>query len=525
MTTNAVLTANAMREADRRTIEKFGVPGFTLMESAGRQVADAVEETWGPAHALRVVICCGKGNNGGDGLVVARTLFERGARVHVVSMAREESASGDTGRNIALLDRLHAEDTEGRIRIDAFDAQHPPDPPHCDVVVDAVLGTGIQSAPREPARSLIRWLNALDAPVVAIDVPSGVASDKGLVPGIAVKANVTVTMAALKAGLVLNEGIRYAGRVEVAEIGIPSFVLDAVSDSPGCGTLITDELVTSLLPVRMESANKFSVGSVTTVAGSAGLTGAAFLASSAAERTGAGYVVCACPIGVQPVLAGKFTTVMTMGLPETDAGTISPAAMGVVLERAARSNALLIGCGLGRDPETQSFVRDLLVEASTPVVLDADGLAALVDHEDHIADASDGQWILTPHWGEFRRLAGDPSLQPEDRAELAATFAARWNCVLVLKGIPSAVGLPDGRCFIGSAGGPALATAGTGDILAGLCAGFRAQGLSAADAAIAALHTGGVAADLYCDTYDAATMTATDQLRLLQDARAYLTRG
>jgi NAD(P)H-hydrate epimerase len=199
--------------------------------------------------------------------------------------------------------------------------------------------------------------------------------------------------------------------------------------------------------------------------------------------------------------------------------------MDLVLEHAARVNALLVGCGLGRDPETQDFVRGLLDESTTPAVIDADGLNALVGFEDRIAESSSGQWILTPHWGEFKRLAGNDKLDTRDRLALAGEYAKTWNCVLILKGIPSAIGLPDGRCFLGGAGNTALATAGTGDVLAGLCAGFRAQGLSAKNAALAGLHVGGLAADLYVLDRSEAGMTAIDQLDLLSEALTYLTKN
>ncbi len=515
---NPVLTSTAMREADRRTIHDFGFPSFTLMENAGRAAADAIMSRYG-ARDRSVVVLCGKGNNGGDGLVVARVLHSRGARVHVITLASEEDTTPDAALNLALLRRIgQAEAANGRLSISPWESMETlrKEPP-ADLLVDALLGTALSGPPRGAIAEIIAWINERSEPVAAIDVPSGVNSDTGRVEGEAVQADLTVTMASAKVGLLINEGRLHTGEIVVAEIGIPSSVVHAVAQEPGSAFCTDDRFVKDRIPRLAPDAHKFSAGHAFVVAGSTGLTGAAALASRAAEAAGAGYVVCACPTGVQPVLAQKLTTIMTLGLPQTQAGTIAPDAVDLVLERAARAQALLVGCGLGRDPATRRFVHALLEEIETPVVLDADGLDALAGHMEIVRDRSEGQWILTPHWGEFRKLTQREDIQLQDRLRLAGHYAQEWNCVLLVKGLPSVVASPQGRAWIGTTDTVALATAGTGDVLAGLITGLRARGLSAEDAAVCALHLGGAAADAYVTCRAPETMTALDLLEGLPD--------
>lgn len=510
-----VLSAAAMREADRYTIEDYGIPGFTLMETAGRGAAGWIEANYGPVQGRTVACYCGKGNNGGDGLVVARLLYERGARVRVLLPGDAEGMSEDAARNLRLLRALDVHDADGRLDLLPFEG---PDRlealPPADLHVDALLGTGLTSELRDPIRGLVAWLNEQPQPTVALDVPTGLNSDDGTVLGTAVEADLTVTMGALKAGLLLGDGPRVAGRVEVVAIGIPDFAFEEVARAPGCAYRTTDGAVRAWLPRRTHDAHKYSVGLALVVGGAPGMTGAPVMAASAAARAGAGYVMCACHEAIQPTLALKMTEVTTVPLPPSGDGVDPDGALDALRERLEKARALLIGCGLGRHPETQRFVRALLQQVDLPVVVDADGLNALAGHTDLIARHARGRWILTPHAGEFKRLAGD-DVDLTDRLRTARRFAEAWNCVLVLKGLPSVTACPDGRVFVNGTGNPALATAGTGDVLAGLCTGLLAQGMPAAEAAAAALHLGGAAADRYTRRHGARTMIATDLLAQL----------
>lgn len=512
-----VLTADAMREADRFTMEDFGVPGFTLMESAGRGAAECIASAYGPLPRRTVMVLCGKGNNGGDGLVVARQLLARGTTVHVVLTAAPGALREDPAQNYALLNQLAAS-ADDRLTLHAFDTVEALDAlaqrtrPAC--FVDALLGTGLTSDLREPIHSIVEWLNAQPVPTVALDVPTGLHSDTGAVLGTAVVADRTITMAALKAGLLVGDGPRVAGRLDVIEIGIPGHALEQTMDRPGCARLTTDAAIRQWLPSRAHDAHKYSAGMAIVVGGAPGYTGAPVMSSLAAARSGAGYVACAAPASVQSILAGKMTEIPTVALPDGDDGLQPDAALHALDERMDQARALLVGPGLGRASNTVQFVRDLLRASDHPIVIDADGLNALTGTIDALADHAAGRWILTPHAGEFQRLA-DNDADLTDPIRTAQAYAQRWNCVLLLKGMPSVVAAPDGTAFVNGTGNPALATAGTGDVLAGLCVGLLAQGLAPTYAALCALHLGGAAADHYADRTTRRTMMALDLLHEL----------
>ncbi|MEX2400378.1 MAG: NAD(P)H-hydrate dehydratase [Rhodothermales bacterium] len=509
-----VLTAAAMRAADAYTIDRFGIPGFTLMESAGRGAAYELLRRFGSAASF--AIYCGKGNNGGDGFVIARYLCDAGADVHVIHLAGPGSMSTDADAHFELLERLGSTMPDSRLHIARLEDDAPL--PDVDVHVDALLGTGLTSDLREPVRGLVARLNAASGQKVAVDIPTGLHADVGRPLGVAFRADETYTMGAAKPGLLLNDGPSYAGRVEVLEIGIPHFALLRAGEEhgSGCARLSSDDIVRGWMPERGGDAHKYSVGLALVVAGSRGMTGAPVMAASAAARVGAGYVVCGCDERIQDVLAGKLTEITTIPLPASDRGIGPDGGLEALSPRLEKAGALLVGCGLGRAPDTQEFVRRLLESARLPVVIDADGLNALSGQTDFITEHARGRWILTPHMGEFRRLAGREldavDIDPDDRVALAQHFARAWNCVLILKGLPSVTATPDGSAWINATGGPALASAGTGDVLAGLCVGLLAQGLSPEQAAISALHLGGAAADRYTRDRSARSLQAMDLL-------------
>jgi NAD(P)H-hydrate epimerase len=514
---DVLLTAEAMREADRITIEDFGLPGFTLMETAGRGATAALARAYGPPSSMRVVVLCGKGNNGGDGLVVARHLVEQGASVHVVLTAPAREMRADPEHNLMLLRTLQNESgASDRLTITSFSGLDAlagtAEPFRPTLYVDALLGTGLTSALREPIAGIVGWLNDRSAPVAALDVPTGLNSDTGEVLGDAVRADRTVTMAAMKTGLAVGRGPEHAGETEVVDIGMPRYVLDQVSGRKGgrsgCAFRTTDADLRRWWPPRGADAYKYSVGMAVVVGGAPGYTGAPVLSSRAAARAGAGYVACACPEAVQPALSRQLTAVPTIALPQADDGGLAPGIVEALGDRHDKARALLVGPGLGRAASTQEAVLDLLATTDRPVVVDADGLNALAGHADRLADLSEGRFILTPHAGEFQRLAGDVDLS--DRVGTAQQYARQWNSILLLKGMPSVVAAPDGRAFVCGTGGTALATAGTGDVLAGLCAGLLAQGVAPLEAAAGALHLGGAAADRYATHADPRTLQAPD---------------
>lgn len=486
-----VLDAGAMREADRRAIEEAGIQGRVLMEAAGRAVAEAVVERCGSADRITAVVLCGTGNNGGDGYVAARLLHERGARVRVLASGKPRTP--DAKENLRALEkrmdhRLSVEVAENVRRL----ARLRP-----TVVIDALLGTG-QGAPgeesnrwlREPIRALCAWANRQSAPIVAVDISTGLDASTGTADPDAIRAVATVTLGALKPGLLIAQGPSLAGVVTVADIGIPpEHLVDGA-----VAWRATDAWVARRLPPRPADAHKYNVGRVLAIAGSRALTGAAALATGAAYRAGAGAVVCCTPRTAQPIVDMLRPEVMVAPQFESEEGTLGIAAYDEIVDRMQNADAILMGCGLGRPAETQRLVRALLRRAYAPTVLDADGLNAFEGQPEKLKDVH-APLVLTPHTGELARLLG--SEPPADRIAAVRDLSNRWNAVIVLKGMPSVVGSPDGRVFIGPPPAPSLATAGTGDVLAGTIVGLLARGMEPLDAAVAALHIGTAAAERF----------------------------
>lgn len=493
-----ILTSDGMRAADGAAIDEWGVPGRVLMETAGRAVTDVIQDRFD--EAARVAVLCGTGNNGGDGFVVARRLAQRGGAV--VCVLAGEPATPDAQANLDLLRRL-ADDGASVEIADAPPSEAP------DLVVDALLGIGVRGPLREPVRSLAAWAARQAAPVLAVDVPTGLDATTGDAAEDSLRADRTVALGALKAGLVLGDGPRLAGELHVVEIGIPEAALQREASSYRA----TDAWVGARLPHRAADAHKYSAGTALCVVGSRRYTGAAVLSTAAAYRAGAGAVVACTAEGARPVLDARALEVMVDGLPETDDGGLA-GGLDTIRQRAASADAVLVGCGLGRAAETLALVRTLVETVEAPLVLDADGLAAFAGAADGLVERP-GPLVVTPHLGELRRLLGDDSFSPSDRLGTVRQLAAAWDAVVVLKGMPSVVGVPDGRTFVGPPGHPALATAGTGDVLAGTVTGLLAQGLAPADAAVCALHLGTAAAERWAETRAASSLVASDLLDLM----------
>jgi len=502
-----VLSTEGMRTADRRAIEEHGIPGRELMERAGRAACAFIEARFGEMKGRRILVLAGKGNNGGDGLVVARILSERGGDVTVVTLATEENTTEDTAANLKALHEVGGVEILLFTQMEDVQALNAP-----ELIVDALLGIGVIGELRKPVDQLAAWMNEQDAPVIAMDVPTGLNSDTGEASEHTVRATATVAMGALKTGLLLNKGPACSGAIEVAEIGIP----DAVIGEEAAAFRAMDAWVSAVLPCRAHNAHKYNSGRVLAVVGSRMFTGAAVLATSACYRMGAGAVVCCTPESTRQAIDAHVLEVMVAAQKETDDGTLAIMAYDDVVSRLERSDAVLVGCGLGRSPETARLVQALLRRIDGPAVIDADGLNALAGRTETLGELSCGRFVLTPHMGEFERLLGDLADDAvgdgRNPFNLVRTYAAAWNVTLVLKGMPSVIGTPGGRVFIGPPGNPALATAGTGDVLAGAIAGLLAQGMEPADAAVCALHVGTAAAERYAATHGVSSMMASDLL-------------
>ena len=494
-----LVTGGQMSDIDRLSIE-MGVPGAELMERAGAGVVRTLEERWSGLEDLRVAVVCGKGNNGGDGFVVGRRLAQAGVPAAVYLAAPREQITGDAGHH---LERLEAR--AGPV------VQPSPDDltaalGESDIVVDALLGTGLRGRPRPTEARTIDAINDCGRPVVAVDLPSGLQADTGEVAGACVRAALTVTFGLVKVGHLFHPGRAHCGALELVDIGFPDA---AIARCPATTHLLTREGIAGLLPRRSPVAHKGSCGAVTVVAGSEGMTGAACLTADAALRAGAGRVRLGAPASLHDILETKLTEVMTRPLPEVRRSRcLSLRALGEVERLLDRAQALAIGPGLGRHRETVELVRRLLSRPDLPpAVIDADALYALSGG----GPLPEAERVLTPHAGEFQRLSGcDPARVAEEPLGLAADFAVSRSVVLVLKGAPTVVAAPDGNTFVNPTGNDGMATAGSGDVLTGLVAGFLAQGAGSLAAAACAVFVHGLAGDLARDRLGPWSMRATD---------------
>ncbi|MCR4404581.1 MAG: NAD(P)H-hydrate dehydratase [Candidatus Acetothermia bacterium] len=515
-----VLTGSQMMELDRRA-QELGLDVLVLMENAGRSVAQAiVERALNPSLSLegggrrkrpRVVVVAGKGNNGGDGLVAARHLLNLGAEVKVFILAErgQGQLSPPAERNAAILEKAGAAveylpDEAGLANLAAALER-------ADIVVDALLGLGIAGPVRGYYARAIDLINAAGAFVVAVDLPSGLEAETGRVEGPCVRARLTVTMGLPKLGLLLYPGREFVGELVVGEVGYPRGLVEGFDSKL---ELIDRELVASPLPRRRPYSHKGDYGRIFVLAGSRGYTGAAALAAEAALRAGAGLVTLGIPASLNPILEEKLTEVITRPLPEVD-GSLAFAALGEIEESLKPQDVLALGPGLSRHPETARLVKELIKRVGLPAVVDADGLNNLSDEPEAIREAK-APLVLTPHPGELSRLNKKAIAEIEaDRVGAARAFAKEYNVILVLKGVPTVVATPDGRCYINSTGNSGLASGGSGDVLTGLIAGFLGQGLEPWQAAVCGVYLHGLTADRLKPETGERAMIAGDLLKKL----------
>jgi len=493
-----LVSAESMRALDRHTIETLGVSGEVLMESAGRAVVDRILGLLAEpgVRSGEVVVVCGAGNNGGDGLVIARHLHHLGITVRVAVLGDPAGLRGDAALNRRRAEAVGVTFEGPRWRV-----------PQRGVIVDAIFGTGLTRAVAGPAAAAIRRINAArgrDVRVVAVDVPSGIDGDTGQVRGVAVEADCTVTISLPKIGLAVEPGRSHAGEVLVARVGI-------ADSAPGVeirAELWTPARAGSILPERPADGHKGRFGHVLIVAGSEGKTGAAALAAVAAGRGGAGLVTLACPAGLNDVLEVKCTEAMTFPVADTPRRSLAAAAEDTIVALAAERDVVACGPGIGRETETGDLVRALAKRIEVPLVLDADGLYPFARDPEALRGRK-AATVLTPHPGEAARLLGSSVASlARDRVETARAIARRTGAVVALKGAATVVAAPEGRVAVNPTGGPSLATGGTGDVLTGLVAAFLGQGLPAFEAAAAAVYVHGAAGDLLADDLGPAGLLA-----------------
>jgi NAD(P)H-hydrate epimerase len=471
-----VVTAEQMREMDRLTIQKHSVSSLKLMEQAGEGVTQAILENFARAAKKGVLVVAGKGNNGGDGLVAARLLRKKRIPCEVALLARKDELSPDAAHNLGAYVKLRGKVTEvGETSLGLLgEAMRGK-----GLLVDAILGTGTRNAVRGVYAEAITLMNASGLPIVAVDIPSGLDTDRGMPLGVAIQAEKTVALAYPKLGEVIYPGLIYVGDLAVADIGIDSRAVEEVSPNI---ELLEREAVRRLVPTRAPDSHKGTYGHVLVMAGSRGKTGAAILACRAAMRAGAGLVTLAAARSLNDIFATSMVEVMTEPLQDNGAEEMEPPGDEAWRRLLDRKNSLLFGPGIGVYDATRSALRWLLRNLEMPWVIDADGLTNLVEELDRLRHAKTPP-ILTPHPGEMARLIHrDSAIVNQDRVGIARAFAAAHRCHVVLKGARTVIATADGKAFINPTGNPGMASGGMGDVLAGMLAALLGQGLNPEEA-------------------------------------------
>lgn len=505
-----IATAEQMRNIDRRAIREWGIPGTVLMENAAAGIVSEMERFSNGLDGMRVGIICGKGNNGGDGLALARRLRIRGVPVRVALLAPFTALEGEAKVNLAILRKTDIDILPNASRQGLTDIIQ-----WSDVLVDALLGTGLGSPLKGAFAQTVEMINSSGKPVVAIDMPTGINSDTGAVMGNAIKADLTVTMGLLKRGLVLYPGALHAGKVNIADLGIPPEIIEQENIRVN---LLGPSYSWGIIRPRTPDSHKGNYGHLLAIAGSTGKAGAAVMVAKAGLRSGTGLVSVATPNSLVPIIQQQAFEAMCIPSAESIDGTLGIGAENELLRVSRKMSALAIGPGLSTHPETVQVVRNLVKRLAIPAVIDADGLNALADSVSILKELS-VPMVLTPHPGEMARLAGMsvPEIQ-NDRIGVASNFASTYKVTLLLKGAATVIANPNGDIFINSTGNAGMATGGTGDALTGIIGALLAQGYTATQAACLGAYLHGLAGDLAAAEKGEVGMIAGDLIEKIPDA-------
>jgi hydroxyethylthiazole kinase-like uncharacterized protein yjeF len=508
-----ILTSTEMRRIDRIAIEELGIPGPVLMENAGLRVVRALRGKFADVARERVVVVAGKGNNGGDGFVVARHLANSGAKPKVLLLAAKVEVKGDAAVNLNVISKMGIPVTEVRTaaewkeaRVDVF---------HASIVVDAVFGTGLDKPLEGLYAAAVEDINTSRGFKVAVDIPSGLSADTFETMGPSVEADLTVALAAPKVAHIFPPAAERVGELVVAPIGLPP----ALFDDPALRLeLVEEAAVRPFFGKRKKDTHKGTYGHVLVFAGSVGKSGAAALAGRAALRTGAGLATVATAAGVLPSVARSMAELMTEPLPETPERTIAASALERAPGLLKGKNAVLVGPGLTTNASTAEFVLGLLPRIKAPCVIDADGLNILASKPGVLRRMA-GPVVLTPHPGEFARLVGRPNAEVlRHRLELVPAFAAEHGVIVVLKGYRTLIAGPDGRVLVNPTGNPGMATGGMGDVLGGMIASQLAQEKDVMGAVVSAVYVHGLAGDIAAERLSEKALVAGDIVRYLPAA-------
>ncbi len=522
-----VITADEMREIDRISIEEYGIPGIVLMERAGLAVALKVKEFY---PDKKIVVLCGGGNNGGDGLVAARNLHNRGFKVSVLIFAKKNSLSPDCNAQYQIAKKIGIP-VEFRKDLNERDV-------HGAVLIDAVFGTGLSRPVKGSLAGVFAFINDSDVPVVAVDIPSGISSDTGEILGEAIMADYTVTFGLAKRGHLLYPGAEYTGRLFVEDIGFPAKILASEKINVD---MIDREMVSGLIPLRPKYSHKGDYGHVLIVAGSRGKTGAALMAAKACLRSGSGLVTLAVPESLMNIFQGRVTEEMTLPLPDDGSGVLSSKAIDVILNFAAQKiDVIAIGPGIGVSNDTEKIMNELIQKSTVPMVIDADAINSIASPHPPLGKGGQrggiskgaigllrkakSPIVITPHPGEMARLLSQESEKEikikieKDRIDTAMSFSKETGTYLVLKGVPTIVTEPEGRAFINTTGNPGMATAGSGDVLTGMIASLLGQSLNPVNASLLGVYIHGFAGDMAAKGKGEHSLIATDIIDSLPDA-------
>lgn len=508
-----LVTPKQMKELDRRTIQEKKVSGITLMERAGTGVVTHLLQHYGSQKGKRVLVFCGKGNNGGDGFVVARLLHEKNALLKVIMMTPHQELSKDAKTMYrrftkkAKPSQIFVQPNEGKLESLTHNAH---------LIIDGLLGTGLSASIRDPYTTVIETINASEAYTVAIDIPSGLDSESGAIMGGAVRADLTVTLGCPKIGLYVGDAIDQVGQIEIVDIGIPKTY---IKDLKPQTQLLAQELIRPIIPPRLPSSHKGNFGHAGIIAGSPGKAGAPALAAMGALRIGTGLVTVATPETVTPIVESKLLEIMSQRLPETAEHLLGLEAYSALQSFCQNKSALGFGPGMGISSSTTELLSNLLPHVAAPCVLDADALNNLGGHLDIFSHMQQLP-VLTPHPGEMARLLPDTSSRTinKDRIGIARDFATQYRVILILKGANTIIANPLGHVAICPTGNAGMASAGMGDVLTGMITGLVAQGLSSWNAAQTGVYIHGLAGDLAAMTIGEPGLIASDVISAIPHA-------
>ncbi|MDI6801852.1 MAG: NAD(P)H-hydrate dehydratase [Thermodesulfovibrionales bacterium] len=510
-----VVTSQEMREIDRAAIEDYGIPSAVLMERAGLAVARRVANLY---PDKRIVVLCGSGNNGGDGIVAARNLYNWGFKVNILILSKKKSLSQDCNMQYQIAKKMKIP-IEFRISVNERDI-------HGVVVLDAVFGTGLNRPVPGDISKIFDLINASGVSVLSVDMPSGISSDTGEIYGTAIMADSTVTFGLPKRGHLLYPGAEYTGRLFVEDIGFPTGL---ITSNKLKVNLISPEMISVLLPQRRAYSHKGDYGHVLIIAGSRGKTGAALMAAKACLRSGAGLVTLAVPESLMNVFQNRVTEEMTLPLQDDGSGIISVKAAEEILRFSHKVDVIAIGSGMGVSSDTGMLMKELVERSPVPMVIDADGINSLRSAQ--ILKKAKSPIILTPHLGEMagliqrtediRHKTEEKKLRgmiEKDRINTAMSFSKGTGAYLVLKGAPTIIAEPEGKAFLNTTGNPGMATAGSGDVLTGIVASLIGQGLNPLNASLLGTYLHGCAGDMAAKNKGEYSLIATDIIDFIPDA-------